>query len=536
MHITSYQLGHVLKIVIFLISLTIKSQNIKFFDLIPNELSGDNNAGVLEKVVSDSNGIYFLGHLPRKITGVNNMAHASWGKLDYQGQIKNAKVIIDEDIAQRPYSNGPLIKLNDSIYFTIFQIPNPGSNWLSQSIFKLNIHSGEILQRKLIYDTSKIEIASFVGFSEIKKGKFQLVLIDYTLDPRTSYIFELDTELNILKSLKLPFFNLDLKLCRYISKDNYNNYELILENRYKINGQSTGEAYLSYVKLDYHGNLLKEKKLPLDGNIFLSGADVFTISQDESRSYVIAASDWGPDSLNYQGVPYIFKTTPEFDSVIWITTFYEYPQLLQDPGYIIHYMTNLIDNSGYVVCGEKSTSLWALPDYGILFKVSESGDSLWLRKYQPLGWDSLRAGFFRLAQVNCTPYNTLAVAAYVSDRNLGYIRPWILHVDEHGCLVPGCHLTVNTKNTQVDEVKGLELFPNPVQGSKMYMLSRLASLKEHKILLRDLQSRLIKSANILLTSGMQYIIDLPEDIPNGVYFISVEGPEINQTLKFVVER
>jgi hypothetical protein len=246
---------------IFCFTLTIQSQNIKFFDLIPNELSGDNQAGVVTKLVSDSNGIYVLGHLPRKISGVNNMAHASWGKLDYHGEIKNAKVIIDSNIAQLPYLNEPLIKINDSIYITRFQIPNPSSNWLLQGIFILNIYTGEILERKLIYDTSQIKIAGLVAFSDFKDRRFQLVLIDYTFDPRTSYIFELDTALNVLKKIKIPLHSLDLKLCRFVSQDSSENYELVIENKIKINGIQTGEGYLSYVKLDKKGSLLKEKKI-----------------------------------------------------------------------------------------------------------------------------------------------------------------------------------------------------------------------------------------------------------------------------------
>lgn len=520
----------------FLTFFCVSGQNLKYFSIIPNELSGDNNAGVIVKVAADSQYIYLMGHLPKIIPGQVNRAHASTATLDYQGNLLRYNLLVDSSIAAFPYLNEPLIKKNDSIYFSIFQVNNNSQAYNLSELFELNLRTGHILKRKLFYDTTLIMFPGIFGFSELKNNQFQIGVINYAVTPYINYLFDLDTGLNVLKSFVLPYTKSDLILCRFISKDTFHNYELIIETKIKVNGMQNGIGFLSYIKLDENGHLIKKKDLPLTGNFFLGTGEIYSILQNSDKSFIIAVNDWGIDTLGYQGMPYFIKTSPEFDSILWKVNFYEYPILLESPRYYLNFVCRMNDKSGFVACGDIYAPAYVEPDYGLLFKVSEQGDSLWLRKYQPLGWDSIRAGQVHFKQLVCTPYNTLAVAAYVGDRADNWIHPWVLHLDGNGCLIPGCNQAVSTKNIRSGKEKAFLSYPNPITDNHLYLLSRINSSQDYKLSIVDLNGRILKSTHFRPQDGMQYMIELPEEIHNGVYILSVDGVEYSQSDKIIIDR
>lgn len=378
-HFVLFYLKTIFTLFLFLNLFPVSGQDLKYFSFIPNELSGDNDAGVLMKVEADSQYIYLMGHLPKDIPGAINPSHAITATLDYQGKILRYNLMVDSSIGRLPYLNAPLLKTNDSIYFSIFQVNNKSGAYYFQELFELNLRSGEIIKRKLFYDTSQIMGPGIIGYSPINNNHFQLVMIDYAVKPYLNYLFDIDTGLNVIKSFVVPYTKSDLILCRFISKDNFNNYEMIIETKIKVNDQQTGEGYLSYLKLDENGNLIKKNDLPTSGNLFLGTGDIYSILQNPDRSFIIAVNDWGLGNLGYQGMPYFIKTSSEFDSILWKVKFYEYPVLLESPRYYLNFVCKMNDKSGFVACGDISTSAFIEPDYGILFKVSEKGDSLWLR-------------------------------------------------------------------------------------------------------------------------------------------------------------
>lgn len=105
--------------------------------------------------------------------------------------------------------------------------------------------------------------------------------------------------------------------------------------------------------------------------------------------------------------------------MIWKRNMSPYHDFVESPKFYNYSLCKSPDNSGYVMASEWHTPLVNEVDYGLLFKVSEEGDSLWTRKYHPLSWDSLRTGYIQFYQMNYTPYNSIVVVGIVADRESG---------------------------------------------------------------------------------------------------------------------
>ncbi|MDV7398468.1 hypothetical protein RZS08_44090, partial [Arthrospira platensis SPKY1] len=72
----------------------------------------------------------------------------------------------------------------------------------------------------------------------------------------------------------------------------------------------------------------------------------------------------------------------------------------------------------------------------ILIKISSEGDLLWQRHYRYL---EARRSFHRIRSLAAAPDGGFVMAGEVRDTfNAPFQQGWLLKVDEHGCLVPGC--------------------------------------------------------------------------------------------------
>lgn len=118
------------------------------------------------------------------------------------------------------------------------------------------------------------------------------------------------------------------------------------------------------------------------------------------------------------------------------------------------------DGSGFVVCGISADTVGMPEGYhdSWLVKVSNHGDSLWARHYAwfdgefvaPEAWD-----------MKATPDSGYVVVGY--SPNVGqHVPGWIMKVDKHGCLIPGCNANdgPNATTEELVEMK-LAIYPNP---------------------------------------------------------------------------
>ena len=179
-------------------------------------------------------------------------------------------------------------------------------------------------------------------------------------------------------------------------------------------------------------------------------------------------------------------------------------------------MTKVSD--GFVVAGDHlafDSSLF--PPSGVLFKASLQGDSLWMKHYIPLNWEGDRIAWVNFNDVKTTPEGNLVVAGSIADREVQIVRPWILHLDSDGCLVPNCN-TVGTKNDEEKANKQFILYPNPV-NHELYLLSSISLNEVIEINIINNNGTILKSTTILPQLGYQYILPLSELSPGTYHLI-----------------
>jgi hypothetical protein len=154
-----------------------------------------------------------------------------------------------------------------------------------------------------------------------------------------------------------------------------------------------------------------------------------------------------------------------YGEAIGNTTFFAVKEI--DPGGDLiavgqHYLSNLQVNS---------------IRSGTLLRTTNEGDSLWMRFYQYN--DSLVTngpGAFR--DVLPTPDGGFVAVGTASSGGTPYSQDlWVVKVDEHGCLEPGCHLITGLHTQVTHSTATLRVWPNPVaRGGN---LSVELSLPEH---------------------------------------------------------
>lgn len=506
-------------ILLYHVSISLFSQSFKYFDLITPELGGDHEAGNLLRVESDSSMIFVMGHVPMFIPNSNKSGHPILATVNYDGTIRNSTLLIDSSINETPFGNQRMIKKNDSVYIAIFYVKNSfNSNLGGYEFFELNLRQNKVLKRTRFYDFQIHDDVGMFTDTEVKDSVFHLVLQEYDKMIPNRYIYEIDLECKVRKVVLIKYDQPYLAY-RWVSKSKNNSYDLIVSQSIFKGNIFTGKSFLIYLNVDSTGKVLKKKQLPDSANINIRGGESFTVLRNEDRSFVFGCSEFLVNDTIDQSRPLIIKTSPEFDTIIWKTSFYPFSDWVKNPIFFTNSLLAMKDNTGYILTSSWETPTFAQPDYGLLFKASPNGDSLWTRKYQPVGWDSLRGSFFTFKQIACTPYNSIVIAGVAGDRLSRYQKSWLLHLDSSGCLIPGCGEFVKVEEIISGEKEAFLIYPNPVQD-KLFILSRITA-DQLVIELIDNKGDIVLHNTFKAEEGIQYILNIPEYILPSVYYIRI---------------
>jgi hypothetical protein len=256
--------------------------------------------------------------------------------------------------------------------------------------------------------------------------------------------------------------------------------------------------------------------LASDGNLLVSGFSL----------------DPASNPLNFVGFHYAAKLNAANGAVIWER--YIAPSVQNS----LPYKILETSDGGIIVGGNRRTNFPIVeegPWYefrGSLWKLSAEGDSLWLRTY---AFADGHPCHFR--DVIETPDGGFA-AVGVAQASPGYVSDdtWVVKVDEHGCLVPGCHLV----GVEELEAKGgrMLVYPNPVRGVlNVYLASPPAPLqgrgKSPTMSLIDVNGKVVKQWRVG-GEPTTYMADVT-GLEAGVYVLRYEGGGVVLTEKVVVE-
>jgi hypothetical protein len=269
----------------------------------------------------------------------------------------------------------------------------------------------------------------------------------------------MDSAFNVLSQLLIPNF----------SRYNYPNY---------IEQEKNGDIVIVGMSLGEPTSVWRESKLykqVLDSNLISVEFTLAATQVDQSIIFydlypVIKGSngDWVIASQNIietpdcQGctnaIPYVVSISNDFKEVLWETRMFDGNESSSEPMYLACSTTEV--NDGYIFVGSTDGML-GLETTGLLGKVGLNGDSLWLRHYIPVGWDTAQALWFDLKDIKTTPAGNVVATGRTYDSYQNIALPWILHLDPDGCIEPGC----NPSSTEVWNNTGVDIriFPNPAR-------------------------------------------------------------------------
>ncbi|MFO0361855.1 MAG: T9SS type A sorting domain-containing protein [Flavobacteriales bacterium] len=167
---------------------------------------------------------------------------------------------------------------------------------------------------------------------------------------------------------------------------------------------------------------------------------------------------------------------------------------------------------------------------GFIAKVDTSGTMLWQRIYTNVDGNACRFNDF----TELTTGELVAVGVawpQGGDEPLGQ-DTWILKTDEYGCLIPGCHVSVEELERQE---QSFLVGPNPASDRLNIFLPGEVTRTHHtQFRLTDLTGKLIREFSAD-TGSTTYMLDVSE-YPTGVYLVSlvIDGQSI-KTERVVVE-
>jgi len=108
------------------------------------------------------------------------------------------------------------------------------------------------------------------------------------------------------------------------------------------------------------------------------------------------------------------------------------------------------------------------PERGFIYKVDQNLDSLWTRYYGHFTDESDTEGYFydMVEGPDSCLYLTGSSERGFESGLIGLGNVWLVKLDQHGCLEPGCHLIEDTTDNIVQIIglqNSLKVFPNPVR-------------------------------------------------------------------------
>jgi hypothetical protein len=229
---------------------------------------------------------------------------------------------------------------------------------------------------------------------------------------------------------------------------------------------------------------------------------------------------------------HIFKLSPQHQFLEWDLTYLDTE--LTWAGRTTN-LVQLKNGSGFVMAGisynPPSSPPYDEPIYGVIAKVSASGDSVWTRKY---AYQPELGHVHEIFDMKETPDGGLIICGQSNDWDDNAIYPqqgWLLKLDKLGCLVPGCHLSDDTEES-ILQAASISIYPNPTSDYLNFYIHAPDRVNAAIIRIIDSNGRLIKAfkANDLSST---FILPIWE-WANGAYWVQVvvDG-ELVSTEKFL---
>ena len=160
--------------------------------------------------------------------------------------------------------------------------------------------------------------------------------------------------------------------------------------------------------------------------------------------------------------------------------------------------------------------------HGRIVKLSPQGDSLWNREYEYLtSGNGLEQSIYDAERTYDGGFLVCGEANGITTSGGPYQQGWLLKLDEHGCLVPGCHLGLGILPVGAVEQIDLSLYPNPTSDYLNVHYRAFKVGEELTFSVIDMQGRVLQTYHTADVSDKTYIVPV-YDLVGGVYVLELQ--------------
>ncbi len=499
------------------------------FNILPN-VGGINGQSQAWTVLLDSNNFYVIGDLLDTLSDGSSIVLPWVSTFDYDGDLQNTKIILDEPLEYpfRVARNAIFKNKNENLL--IYGSQRFSENSTHPKLIEIDQNTGKIL--KSIHINNPIDSSKSLTRGIMLTSDSLIILSSYywVNNHYNLYLMFLDEDLNFEHSFILQNNELN-NIVYYIEIDSNSTLTLIGDSR-KASDQSNFPEIKPFIsKISLEGEILYFNTVSgiFEKSLTFPIAYTSTISKDDSNNWVISCvsivETHTCKTCNYL-LPYTLSLSSGFDTLNWSIKFPSLsPQNNSQP--IVASISKCTDHSGFLTAG--------FDKYSFIYKVNNNGDSIWSRKYIPLGWSNERAAWTELVDLKSTSHNTYILTGRASDSEQNVIRSWLIQIDSLGCIIEGCDSTVGIPLDKKDFNEYFSISPNPT-SDELYILNKHLDFINCKLIISNNIGQVIKNINFESSIGEQYIISL-EKMPPGIYNVSIiDNMERILTFKRIVKK
>ncbi|MCC7025795.1 MAG: T9SS type A sorting domain-containing protein [Saprospiraceae bacterium] len=438
-----------------------------------------------------------------------------WSKFDYNGNRIGFDTLWDPLYDYRFIANNFFQFLNESdsiCYFSQHRFVNDTGAYLSY-ILKLNIQTGKILKTNFFIDDT-FGIVISLNYDSTKNT---LLLGTFSYNEQNKIeILELNNELNLINRIIIKEIDSKRIAPYWIKRLSDSLYQIVgishdLQNIYS--------SRMTLWIVDRDGKILSSKLLnssvPLSRYILPDRI----IHQRKDGDFVMAP-DFYVGYKNNVKIDKLFshpvRVSSNFDTIRWEIMMYNKAETeIPSPLQFYWELISTKHDSEYIVLGQGSSTYGTM----ILYKFSYIGDSLWYKRYIPGNAVKDSLGWVSGSQIAISPRGGLVVVGALYDDRYKRIRSYIMHLDDDGCLIPGCNEVVTTQDLKLGKAKPFKIFPNPFTD-QLQILCRWHEAGPLHFQLIDLNGKTVWSSTHYCQSGDQLFWSL-ESVPAGNYILQI---------------
>jgi hypothetical protein len=185
------------------------------------------------------------------------------------------------------------------------------------------------------------------------------------------------------------------------------------------------------------------------------------------------------------------------------------------------------------VTGDSLSSSQVATESGHIIKFNIDGDIIWERRHYGIESEIEHNKLYDIVEL--ADSSLLLCGQSVDVLGDFPQRGWLLKLDKHGCLVPGCHLDTSTDDPLSITQTIVKIYPNPTSDYLNVYYRNKTGKGEGLFQLVDIQGRVVFSFGAT-QRDTTYMIDLG-NYSSGIYFLQyLEDGRLSKTEKIVIQK